>query len=259
MINIACLECACPFDRDESFTVPQSVTSLTLIGLPLDQSLIPPLLNAHHLSTLHLCERTSFHGRGEEHDAMEVLRQCVVHPTLTALELESIVREKWLSYASPARAPPPTENEQSDSETAWLMRRCARPAVAESQTQQHPCKNCRNSTKSEHKRIRKEICALVSPNTNLLQLKVTPDWDPNLEWTEHIQCALTLLREDLFASFSQLTSRNRRLLHNWQCISLLLASYRANVHSPIRDSIITLAHEVIVFLVPHDMEVVHTA
>jgi hypothetical protein len=39
-------------------------------------------------------------------------------------------------------------------------------------------------------------------------------------------------------------SRNHRLLHNWRCICVLLASYRANVHSPIRDSMLSLMMDV---------------
>jgi hypothetical protein len=44
-------------------------------------------------------------------------------------------------------------------------------------------------------------------------------------------------------------TRNRCLLHNWQCICVLLASYRANVHSPIRDSILCVMPSVMDFLV----------
>jgi hypothetical protein len=47
-------------------------------------------------------------------------------------------------------------------------------------------------------------------------------------------------------------SRNRRLLHNWRCICVLLASYRANVHSPIRDSMLSLMMDVMSFLVPDE-------
>jgi hypothetical protein len=47
-------------------------------------------------------------------------------------------------------------------------------------------------------------------------------------------------------------ARNRRLLHNWQCISVLLASYRANAHSPIRDSMLSLMMDVMSFLVPDE-------
>jgi hypothetical protein len=51
-------------------------------------------------------------------------------------------------------------------------------------------------------------------------------------------------------------SRNRRLLHNWQCSCVLLASYRANEASVIRDSMLSLMHDVMSFLVPADWEVV---
>jgi hypothetical protein len=47
-------------------------------------------------------------------------------------------------------------------------------------------------------------------------------------------------------------ARNRRLLHNWQSICVLLASYRANAHSPIRDSILSLMRDVTSFLVPDE-------
>jgi hypothetical protein len=47
-------------------------------------------------------------------------------------------------------------------------------------------------------------------------------------------------------------ARNRRLLHNWQCICVLLASYRANKHSPIRDSVLSLMMDVMHFLVPDE-------
>jgi hypothetical protein len=47
-------------------------------------------------------------------------------------------------------------------------------------------------------------------------------------------------------------ARNRRLLHNWQCICVLLASYRANAHSPIRDSMLSLMVDVMSFLVPDE-------
>jgi hypothetical protein len=51
-------------------------------------------------------------------------------------------------------------------------------------------------------------------------------------------------------------ARNRRLLHNWCCICVLLASYRANRASVIRDSMLSLVSEVMDFLVPEDWEVV---
>jgi hypothetical protein len=51
------------------------------------------------------------------------------------------------------------------------------------------------------------------------------------------------------------TSRNRRLLHNWQCICVLLASYRANHLSSIRDSMLSLLHDVMQFLVPEEWTV----
>jgi hypothetical protein len=46
-----------------------------------------------------------------------------------------------------------------------------------------------------------------------------------------------------------LLSRNRRLLHTWRRICVLLASYRANHFSPIRDSILSLMSDVMCFLV----------
>jgi hypothetical protein len=49
--------------------------------------------------------------------------------------------------------------------------------------------------------------------------------------------------------------RNLRVRHNWQCICVLLASYRANAHSLIRDSILPLVCEVSDFLVSDDEEV----
>lgn len=51
-------------------------------------------------------------------------------------------------------------------------------------------------------------------------------------------------------------TRNLRLLHNWQCICVLFASYRANAHSSICDSILSLVPEVMGFLVPEDWAVV---
>jgi hypothetical protein len=53
-------------------------------------------------------------------------------------------------------------------------------------------------------------------------------------------------------------ARNRRLLHNWQCICVLLASYRANVRSPIRDSILSLVMDVTSFLVPDEWYVLRS-
>jgi hypothetical protein len=47
-------------------------------------------------------------------------------------------------------------------------------------------------------------------------------------------------------------SRNHRLLHNWRCICVLLASYRANAHSRIRDSMLSLMVDVMSFLVPDE-------
>jgi hypothetical protein len=41
--------------------------------------------------------------------------------------------------------------------------------------------------------------------------------------------------------------RNRRSLHNWRCVCVLLASYRANCHSPIRDSILSPMQDVTKF------------
>jgi hypothetical protein len=57
---------------------------------------------------------------------------------------------------------------------------------------------------------------------------------------ECLQRNVHLLNTNLFARFNDMTyneckqlkyndeARNRRLLHNWQCVCLLLASYRAN-------------------------------
>jgi hypothetical protein len=55
---------------------------------------------------------------------------------------------------------------------------------------------------------------------------------------------------------SEVMLRNRRALHNWQCVCVLLASYRANAHSPIRDSILSLMRDVMFFVDLEDMEIV---
>lgn len=64
---------------------------------------------------------------------------------------------------------------------------------------------------------------------------------------EHLQRNVHLLDTNLFDWCHGIGSgecermkytRNRPLLHNWQCICVLLASYRANMHSPIRDSMV---------------------
>lgn len=54
---------------------------------------------------------------------------------------------------------------------------------------------------------------------------------------------------------SRICTRNRRQLHQWQCITLLLASYRANRASRIRDSILSLLPDITQFLVEDDMQV----
>jgi hypothetical protein len=54
---------------------------------------------------------------------------------------------------------------------------------------------------------------------------------------------------------SRICMRNRRQLHHWQCITLLLASYRANRASRIRDSILSLLPDITQFLVEDDMQV----
>jgi hypothetical protein len=61
---------------------------------------------------------------------------------------------------------------------------------------------------------------------------------------------------EIFGCRNPHVSRNMRLLHNWRCICLLLASYRANARSPIRDSILSLVRDIMHFLVPDDWYVV---
>ena len=46
------------------------------------------------------------------------------------------------------------------------------------------------------------------------------------------------------------SSRNRRLWYNWCCVTILLASYRANSGSEIRDSILPLIGEIAENAVP---------
>ena len=48
--------------------------------------------------------------------------------------------------------------------------------------------------------------------------------------------------------------RNRRLWYNWCCVTLLLASYRANRDSEIRDSILSLIGEIVENAVPTSLE-----
>jgi hypothetical protein len=49
-------------------------------------------------------------------------------------------------------------------------------------------------------------------------------------------------------------ARNRRVLYNWQCTCVLVAAYRANRASVIRDSILPLTHDVM-SLVDDDVEI----
>jgi hypothetical protein len=46
----------------------------------------------------------------------------------------------------------------------------------------------------------------------------------------------------------KIITRNQHLLHHWQCVVFLVTSYRANKHSPIRDSVLTLVPQVMWFL-----------
>jgi hypothetical protein len=62
-----------------------------------------------------------------------------------------------------------------------------------------------------------------------------------------------LLQTNIFVSEEQslkhqFFARNHRLLHNWQRVCVLLASYRANCASVIRDSVLQLIPDVMDFL-----------
>jgi hypothetical protein len=83
---------------------------------------------------------------------------------------------------------------------------------------------------------------LLQRNEHLLNTNL---WD----CSEDLERTSPLEREQLK---HQHEARNRRLLHNWQCICVLLASYRANHASVIRDSMLSLMTDVMSFLVPDE-------
>lgn len=96
------------------------------------------------------------------------------------------------------------------------------------------------------------LATLLSRSPSLSHLKIHDAfaWEPHpdsvaLQKFLHANVHLTETNLDGATPY---LARNRRLLHNWQCICVLLASYRANAHSPIRDSILSLMHDVTCFV-----------
>jgi hypothetical protein len=106
------------------------------------------------------------------------------------------------------------------------------------------------------------ICALLSSSSLTSLHFPTTNSIHSDTCSSALQRNTRLLDTDLFPSEHHLAgskylSRNRRLLHNWQCICVLLASYRANHASVIRHSMLSLLHDVMSFLVSDDWQVVH--
>jgi hypothetical protein len=98
--------------------------------------------------------------------------------------------------------------------------------------------------------IGNKLFAALRQSTSLLNIVVDPSNEPArypLELQKYVQ---------FLNVASQVMLRNRRVLHNWQCVCVLLASYRANVCSPIRDSMLSLMREVMCFVDYEDMEIV---
>lgn len=110
------------------------------------------------------------------------------------------------------------------------------------------------------------LTALVSSSKTISSLTIQPSgYSDALVPLQCMQRNVHLLETNLFdwcfgvASRSERqqlkykhASRNRRLLHNWQCICVLLASYRANAKSRFRDSMLSLMVDVMSFLVPDE-------
>jgi hypothetical protein len=98
------------------------------------------------------------------------------------------------------------------------------------------------------------VQSLIIRSSSLSEIYAFVDRRPILRY---LQNNTHILRTNLFLSANEgeqwrHEARNRRLLHNWQCISVLLASYRANEHSVIRDSILSLMTDIMCFLLPDD-------
>jgi hypothetical protein len=118
----------------------------------------------------------------------------------------------------------------------------------------------------------KSTLALLADSQSLAHLRLVFNADDIIPTDAFLSCLqknAQLLTIDLVTSSAfripppllsrfcaRLAWRNRRLLHNWQCICVLLASYRANAHSAIRDSMLSLVHDVMSFLVPDDVDLV---
>jgi hypothetical protein len=100
------------------------------------------------------------------------------------------------------------------------------------------------------------LATLLSQSPSITSLKFQPAGFINLALRlQDVQRNVHLFNTNLFEWCSdvdrseraqlmyRLSARNHRLLHNWCCICVFLASYRANAHSPIRDSIVSIWKE----------------